>query len=211
MVAGRDLVNAVEQRAHLVPAERHGVEDALVVPAGRHAGGEQGLRLRREVQGVLVPGVKERLDAEAIPCREDRPAVLVPQHEGELAAEMVQALRAEVLVEMQGDLAVGPGAQVMPARFELALDRFIAVELAVHHDPRPAVFTGDRLVAGGQVDDAQPGVAEPDHAIRRHPVALPVWAAMMEALGRAREGRLRDGMAAGDEGDDSAHGRSSLW
>ena len=211
MVAGRDLVDPVEQRAHLVPAERHRVEHAFVVPAGRHAGGEQGLRFRREVQGVLMPGVEERLDAEAIPRREDRPAVLVPQHEGELAAEMVQALRAEVLVEMQGDLAVGPGAQLMSARFELALDRFIAVELAVHHDPRPAVFAGDRLVAGGQIDDAEPGVAEPGHAVRRHPVALPVRAAMMEALGRSRQGRLRDGMAAGEEGDDSAHGRASLW
>jgi hypothetical protein len=158
-VAGGNLVDPVEQRAHLVPAKRHGVEDALLIPAGRYARGKQGLDLRRKIQGVPVPGVEQRLDAEAVPRREDRPAGLIPEHQSELSAQMVKALRAVILVEMQCDLAVGLRAEAVPPRFEFALGRFIAVEFAIHDDPRPLVLARDRLITRGKVDDAEPRMA----------------------------------------------------
>ena len=47
----------------------------------------------------------------------------------------------------------------------------------------PFVFAGDRLIAGGQVDDAEPRMPEGNAAVGRDPMALPVGAAMIEALG----------------------------
>jgi hypothetical protein len=49
--------------------------------------------------------VVERLDTEAVACGEQRLVGLVPEDEGELTTQPVQALRAELLVEMDGDLA----------------------------------------------------------------------------------------------------------
>jgi hypothetical protein len=44
----------------------------------------------------------------------------------------------------------------MPALFELTPLALEIVEFAVHNDMNVAVFTGDRLVAGGKIYDTQP-------------------------------------------------------
>ncbi len=79
--------------------------------------------------------VVEGLDAEAIPGGEERVVGAVPEHEGELAAQVAQAGRAVVFVEVQGDLAVGAGAEAVAPAFEVALRALEVVELAVDDDP----------------------------------------------------------------------------
>jgi len=79
---------------------------------------------------------------------------LVPKDERELAAQVRQAIDAEVLVEMQRDLAVRARPEPVSGVLQLTADPFEVVELAVDDDPRRFVLVGDRLVAGGEVDDA---------------------------------------------------------
>jgi hypothetical protein len=67
----------------------------------------------------------------------------------------VQALRPEIFIEMKSDLAVGAGAQAVTRVFELALNRFIAIEFAVDDDAGLFVLAGDRLISGGQINDAE--------------------------------------------------------
>jgi hypothetical protein len=96
-----------------------------------------------------MQGVEEGLDAEAVAGREQGPVGCVPEHQGELTAKPVQAVSAEVLVEMEGDLAVGAGAETVPVPLQLVLDDLEPLELAVHDELRPAVLARDRLGAGG--------------------------------------------------------------
>ena len=48
----------------------------------------------------------------------------------------------------------------MPLGFQAAADRLEVVEFAVDDDVERLVFVGNRLIAGGQVDDAQQRVSE---------------------------------------------------
>ena len=68
----------------------------------------------------------------------------------------------------------------MPRGFQAAADRLEVVELAVDDDVERLVFVGDRLIAGGQVDDAEPRVSEARTPVGRRPSRLVVRAAMHE-------------------------------
>ena len=101
------------------------------------------------------------------------PVLLVPEHKSEFAPQSVQAMHAEIFVEMQSDLAVRSRAQAVTRLLEFALDRFVTVEFAVDDDPRLFVLAGDRLISGCEIDDAQPSVAKGNPAVRRYPMPLP--------------------------------------
>src|SRR5207245_2637195 len=111
-----------------------------------------------------------------------------PEGEGKLAAEVLQAAGAVVLVEVQGDLAVGSRAEAVAPPLQVAAESLEVVELAVDGDPPRAVLAGDRLVAGGQVDDAEPGVPEPGPAAVGDPDPLAVGAAVGEPPGGVLQG-----------------------
>ncbi len=68
----------------------------------------------------------------------------------------------------------------MALGFQAPADRLEVVELAVDDDVERFVFVGDRLIAGGQVDDAQPRVPEAGAPVRGRPRRLVVRAAMHE-------------------------------
>ena len=205
VVPRRHLEHAVVERADLVAAEFDGVIHGLGVPAGRHAGREQRLHFGGEVQRVAVHRVEQRLDAEPIARGEHPAVVIVPQHERELSAQLVQALRAEVLVQVQRDLAVRSRAQPVSRLLEPALRRLEIVELAVDDDPRALVLARDRLIAGRQVDDAEPRMPQRDAPISRQPLALTVRSAVIEPPGRALDEVGRERRGPGEEGDDATH------
>ncbi len=63
---------------------------------------------------------------------------------------------------MQSNLAVRARAQPMSARFKFALDRLILIELAVRNDMGAIILARNRLVARGEIDNAQPRMAKSD-------------------------------------------------
>src|SRR5215468_3831657 len=93
---------------------------------------------------------------------------------------------------MQSDLAVRLRPQPVSPAFQLALDRFITVELAVDDNACALVFAGDGLVARGQVDDAEAGVTESDFPVRGNPLPLAVGSAVVETLRRPLHHRRRN-------------------
>src|SRR5215469_1454697 len=123
--------------------------------------------------------VEKGLDAEAVARREEGTVVLVPQHERKLTAQFVQTLNFEVLVEMQCDFAIRPRAQMVSRAFELALNGFVIVELAVDDNVLAPILTGNGLVSGREVDDAESCVTQSYQPIRRNPLALSVRPAMI--------------------------------
>jgi len=73
----------------------------------------------------------------------------------------------------------------------------------------PAVLVGDRLVAGHQVDDAEPRVAESDAPVFGDPLPLAVGAAVVQAGGRSCQRLAGDAGMGVIDGYYAAHCRSS--
>jgi hypothetical protein len=120
--SGSASPRALEQGAVVGRAkEVVGLEKPGAVPADGHAGRQQRLYLGGQVQRAAVGRVIEGLDAEAIPCGEERVVGAVPEGEGKLAAQLAQAGRAVVFIEVKGDLAVGAGAEAVAPALEVAL------------------------------------------------------------------------------------------
>ena len=111
VAAGRNLADPFEERPVLVEIDVRDLKERFVVPTGRHAGGKQRLGLGRQVERVADLGVVERLDAKAIARGEERAVRLVPEDNGELAAQLFQRAGAVIFVEVQSDFAVAVRAQ----------------------------------------------------------------------------------------------------
>src|SRR5580704_12212572 len=111
-----------------------------------------------------MTGVEQGFDAIAVTHGDQFPRALVPQHKSILAAQVMHALGTEILEQMQGNLAVGAGAQMVAAALQISLDSFIIIKLAVRDDPHGLVFVGDWLVARVQIDDAQPRMSKYERA-----------------------------------------------
>jgi hypothetical protein len=105
----------------------------------------------------------------------------------------MQSLHAAIFIEMQSNFAVGPRAQPMSGMFQLPLDRFIPIEFAIDDDPDFLVLVRNRLISGGEVDDAEPGVPQRNPAVGRNPVALAIGTAVIQALRRAWQNLGRNG------------------
>jgi hypothetical protein len=103
--------------------------------------------------------------AEAIAAGKHHPVRRIPKHKREFAAQAMQALRAEVFIEMQCDFAVRPGAQAMARLLEFLLDCFVAIEFAVDDNPALFVFACDWLITGRKIDDAETSMPEGDALI----------------------------------------------
>src|SRR5262245_52481027 len=131
--------------------------------------------------------------------------VLIPDDEREFSAQLMQALRPEILIKVQCDLAVGARAQTMARSFELALDVLVAVELTVRHDLTAPVLTGDGLTARREIDDAEPRVSESDALVGRCPMALSIGTTMEETARRALHASFGDGFPSREDSDDSTH------
>ena len=154
--------------------------------------------------------IKQGFDSKAVASREQRAMSLIPHNNRELAAQSMQAVRAQILIQMESNFAVGSRTQAMAGCFELFLNCFVAVKFAVDDDVRAFVLAGDRLIAGGQVDDAQPRVPQGDEAIRGNPLPLPIGSAVIQTLRGSVHRRFRDRIAAREERNNSTHSLCSL-
>ena len=106
-----------------------------------------------------------------------------------LSSQLVEASRAEVFVKVQCDLTVGTSAKEVATTLEVALDTLEIVELTVDDDPQALVLAGNRLFACGQVDDAEPGMSQPNPPVGSDPRSLSVGT----AVGEPGERLLQDG------------------
>ena len=92
----------------------------------------------------------------------------------------MDAVVAEIFVEVHQHLGVARRGERMPASLETISQLAIVVDLSVQHDQHAAVFVGDRLPSAGQIDDAQ--AAHPDRGVSVDIHALVVGTPMADAL-----------------------------
>ncbi len=131
---------------------------------------------------------------------------VVPESERELPAEATQTGGALLAVEMQGDLGVGRRPEDVATSGQLVAERLVAVELAVHGESEGRVGGRQGLLAGLEIDDAEPRVAEADPAIAGRPHAGAVGPAVAERAHAGPEGGRRDLASRGMQRYDPAHG-----
>jgi hypothetical protein len=68
-----------------------------------------------------------------------------------------------------------------------------------------SIFTGNGLVSGRKVDDAEPGVPQRYTIVLRHPVALSIRPTVVKGLSRLLQDCLRHRQAARDKCDNPTH------
>ncbi len=178
--------------------------------AGRELGDQrpvllvEGADLRGEQRRPADVGPVERLDADRVAGDDEVSPAVVGHGEGVHAAQVAERVRVVADRGRQRGLGVGVGPEV--ARRDLA-QLLVVVDLAVHHRP-VAVARGQRLVAGSEVDDREPDVAEPGRSDLAAPVA--VRAAVPDPL---QHPLAEHGVGSGRvvDRDDAAHGQESRW
>ncbi len=177
----RQLAYAGEQRLLGRMRDEMDVVERCAVPLEGHPQRRQSLDLRGEVEGAVVESVVERLDAKAITGGKELSRPFVPNGKRELTAQRMHRLGTEILVEVQRDLAVGPRAEDVTALLQPGSDLLEVVELAVGDETQRVILGGNRLIAGREIDDAQPRMAQADAAVPRHPHVLRVRPAVAQA------------------------------
>ena len=93
----------------------------------------------------------------------------------------------------------------MAPTLQFPLNRLKPVELSVHNNPRSPILARDRLVARGEIDDAQARVSKPNSPVLRYPLALPVWATVIKTTRCALKHFGGHTIATRKNGYDSTH------
>jgi hypothetical protein len=127
---------------------------------------QQRLNLRGEGQVAVLQRVVQRADADAVAGDEERAPLLIPDGEDKLPVEQVEAGRPHLLVEVDDDLGVGLGCQLVPLLQQLLAQLDVVEDLAVEDNPQALILVAHRLLPAAEVDNAQPGAAQPNLAGR---------------------------------------------
>ena len=85
---------------------------------------------------------------------------LVPDREGPVAVEVLHAVFAVHLVQVQDDFGVRLRREAPPCAGQIGAQLDVVEDFAVEGDPDRSVGVGHRLVAGGQIDDAEPRMGQ---------------------------------------------------
>ena len=127
--------------------------------------GEDDFDFRAEQQSLGREFVIERLDAEAIAGDEEGFRVAVPDGKREHAAQVIDAVGPVLLEGVNDGFGVAVSAVLVAASDELFAQGLVVVDFAVEDDPERAIFIRERLVAGGEIDNAEAAHADAEAAI----------------------------------------------
>ena len=116
--------------------------------------------------------VVDRPHAGAVARQHQALTARVPDGEGEVAVERLDAIGTPLLVEMDDDLGVGRRLEHVAAGDQLGAQLDVVEDLAVEGDPNGAVLVAHRLPAAVEIDDAEARVGEADVAVDESAVAV---------------------------------------
>src|ERR1019366_7074829 len=121
-----------------------------------HAGiRENRLDLRSEKEGFAVPAVVEGLDSKAVPRRKNHALTAIPNHEGEHATQVLHAVTAILLIQVDDGFRVAARAVGMAPSLQPDSQLCMVINLTVEYDPDVLIFVGQRLMTTLDVDDAE--------------------------------------------------------
>ncbi len=161
-MAGHQFANAAEESTLLADvAEGEVLGEQRSFELGRNGGMlEEGFHFAGEGESAAVPEVVEGLFAEAIAGAEEFAGVLIPDGEGEHAAEALDAIGAVLFVGVENGFGVGAVGVAVSGLFESGAQAGVIEDFAVEDDEFRLVLVGHGLVAAGEVDDGEAAEAE---------------------------------------------------
>jgi hypothetical protein len=131
------------------------VVERVEVDVTRHLGrAQQRLHLRSEIEASVRLRIKQRLDAHPVAREQQRARPRVPDGQAEHPAQARDSRRSPLFIGVDDDLGVRGGPEAMPVTLELGAQLAKVVDLAVEDGPDRAVLVEDRLLSGGEVDNA---------------------------------------------------------
>ncbi|MNO42297.1 hypothetical protein D3C76_324860 [compost metagenome] len=186
---GRQFADPAQRRAGGTPAQAQGIHQADRVQGTGEVGVRQHrLDLRAEQQPLLVAGVVQRLDPQAITYQQEMAIAPVEHGKGEHAIEVVAALLAPLQVSVQHHFGVAARLKGVPGLAQALAQGIVVIDLAGIHQ-RHFLTTGEavghRLHATAQVDDRQAPVAQQGMPVL--PAAAGIWPAQGQGVGHGAE------------------------
>src|SRR5713226_5845297 len=145
------------------------------------------LRSKQEPLGAL-PNV-EGLFPQPVACQNQARAWHIPKRHAEHTAKPLQKLEARFFVKVDNNFGVCVGLEDMAGSFELRAKLLEVVNLSVQYYPDRFAFVGARLVAAGQVNNAQPTHPQCDSSAEI--MAFIIWASMHDGAAHSCQQRLR--------------------
>jgi len=134
--------------------------------------GEQSLHFGRKekLPANLCP--VQRHDPHAIPSQKKHRAGSIPQGKSELTFEPPEHRLAMILPEVDQDLAIAPGPELMPASFQQRPLLDVIEEFPVRDDHDRAVFVEERLLSVFPPDDAKSTMGQTDFIVHEKPFSI---------------------------------------
>src|SRR5215470_6000041 len=133
---------------------------------------ENHLDFRPEQEVVRCKAVIEGLDAQAVASNEQAPAFGVPDGKGKHATQMLNAVFPVFLVEVDYGFGVALRTVRVPASKQLFAQGAMVVDFSVKNYPQCPVFIAERLMAGCEVDDAEPAHPDAHPALRVNAIVI---------------------------------------
>jgi len=166
-VARRELQDALENRVGIrdIPAREIAGEPAEVEVAADLGVGKERPHLGAEHKPPVALGEIEGLLPHPVSGGKEGLPFGVPEHKGEHPVEMGQAVFAVLLVGVNDHLGIGTAREPMTPSLEDLGQLAEVVDFAIEDDAERAALVGDRLLAGGEIDDLQPAVAESNGSV----------------------------------------------
>src|SRR5437773_10979475 len=161
------------------------------------------LRGKEELRAVTV--IVQRLDPVPIPGKEEPLPRAIPDRKGEVSVEAIEAGFAPLLIRVDNDLRVRPGAKVVPGPFQFSAQLLKVVQLTVVDEDDRTDLIAHRLVSGrGEVDDSEAAVPQTNRTF--HVVIFVIQSTMAQNVDHALEQAGRNRLAVQMiDADNTAH------
>ena len=156
-MTGRHLMDVLEHGlrvVHVLEAQvlRQGLAVELLLEARVR---QEGFDLAAPDQTAALMLVVQRLDAEDIARQHQLLALVVPNGDGEHAAQALEHARAPLLIAVDDGLGIAVGFELVALALKLGTQLLEVVDLAVERDSHAAIGVLHGLVASLKVDDGQ--------------------------------------------------------
>ena len=126
--------------------------------------------------------------AEPVASHQQPPPPLVPKGKGKDAPQSAEALDAEIFIEVNDRFCIRFGSEAVPAADQFFAQTTIVVDFSIQGNPDGLIFIRDRLMPSGEIDNAQPAIAQSQGAF--HVMTFIVRAAMGQGTCGGTERRL---------------------
>ena len=212
-MAGQHLVNVLEHGlriVHVLEAQVLGqhllVHGLVELGVRQHA-----LDFRRVHEAFALLLVVERLNAEDIAGQNQTLAHIVPDSDGEHAAQAFEHPAAPFFIAVQDGFGVAIGEEGVARSLQFFAQVLEVVDFAVEGDDDIALLVLHGLVALRQVDDGQAAEAHGDVVVHKVPVLI--GAAVLDAVGHVLHDRFVCGLIVINRGEsyESAHAHTLLF